>query len=216
MAYNKEHEWLVSPLIAVIDSAKLSLDVQFIAGFGENQPDSLGDGNRFGVAASDDNGTTWQVLADWGGTAGGNLMQAMDSLGWHVALPLYSDGNGMRIAFFVETSQTNDDFVLHIDNLNIQQLIDTTSQHNDTTGIEEPMMKNKEWNMWPNPSHSDVTISVAQLSTITVIDMTGHVVITPTPTSSSFIIQRSSLPAGTYFVQIATGDGVTTAKLVIL
>ena len=94
-------------------------------------------------------------------------------------------------------------------------ITDTASHHNDTTGIEGPM-RGKEWNMWPNPSHGDVTVSVAHPSTITVVDMTGRVVITSKPISSSFTIQRSSLPAGTYFVQIASGDGVTTSKLVIL
>jgi len=43
--YN-EHEWLISPLIAVSDSAKLSFDIRMTRGMGESSPDSLSDETR--------------------------------------------------------------------------------------------------------------------------------------------------------------------------
>lgn len=118
--YN-EHEWLVSPLIAVSDSAKLSFDIRMTRGMGESSPDSLSDETRFGVAFTADNGSSWQVLADWGGAAGGNLMQSMDSLNWHstITLPAEAMGN-IRLGFFVQTGLNTDNVYLHLDNVKVE------------------------------------------------------------------------------------------------
>jgi hypothetical protein len=118
--YN-EHEWLISPLIAVSDSAKLSFDIRMTRGMGESSPDSLSDETRFGVAFTVDNGSSWQVLADWGGAAGGNLMQSMDSLNWHpiITLPAEAMGN-IRLGFFVQTGLNTDNVYLHLDNVKVE------------------------------------------------------------------------------------------------
>lgn len=118
--YN-EHEWLISPLIAVSDSAKLSFDIRMTRGMGESSPDSLSDETRFGVAFTVDNGSSWQVLADWGGDAGGNLMQSMDSLNWHpiITLPAEAMGN-IRLGFFVQTGLNTDNVYLHLDNVKVE------------------------------------------------------------------------------------------------
>ena len=116
-----EHEWLISPLITVNDSAKLSFDIRMTRGMGESSPDSLSDETRFGVAFTADDGTSWQVLADWGGAAGGNLMQSMDSLNWHptITLPAEAMGN-IRLGFFVETGLNTDNVYLHLDNVKVE------------------------------------------------------------------------------------------------
>ena len=84
-----------------------------------------------------------------------------------------------------------------------------------TEGISEIENSKLKIDIYPNPSHGDVTIKVSELSTLTVIDLTGRTVIPPTPISSSFIIQRSSLPSGTYFVRIVTEKGAFAAKLIM-
>ena len=59
---------------------------------------------------------------------------------------------------------------------------------------------------------SDRQPSAASLS---VLDMTGRVVIPPTPVNSEFRILKSELPAGAYFVKVATAETSTTKKLII-
>lgn len=63
----------------------------------------------------------------------------------------------------------------------------------------------------PNPARGDVTVSVTQPSTLTVLDMTGRVVIPPTPINSEFRIQKSELPRGVYFVRV----GGSVKKLIV-
>ena len=81
----------------------------------------------------------------------------------------------------------------------------------DSVGIE---VVSGQWpvaSIYPNPAHGDVTISVTQPSTVTVLDMTGRVVIPPTPIASDLRLQTSGLPSGVYFVRV----GSTVKKLIV-
>ncbi len=363
-----EHEWLISPLITVNDSAKLSFDIRMTRGMGESSPDSLSDETRFGVAFTADDGTSWQVLADWGGAAGGNLMQSMDSLNWHptITLPAEAMGN-IRLGFFVETGLNTDNVYLHLDNVKVEidsalvppapdtvwRIVTARStddamgtvmgggtypdstmvtlsalpnagymfgswNDNDThavrqifvtsdtlftasfvpipdtftvyvnrvcrscgenipadyvvgegryvegdivrleglvqgegvgfdfwiletgdtifdnpysfiihsdrivtayfsqqTGIDQFSILNSQFSIYPNPASTDVTVSVSQPSVLTVIDLQGRVVIPPTSINSQFLILHSQLAPGTYFLRIATEEGVTVKKLIM-
>ena len=70
-------------------------------------------------------------------------------------------------------------------------------------------------NVYPNPASTDVTVSVSQPSVLTVIDLQGRVVIPPTSINSQFTILHSQLAPGTYFLRIATEEGVTVKKLIM-
>ena len=65
--------------------------------------------------------------------------------------------------------------------------------------------------LYPNPAHDEVTVSVSQPSTLTVLDMAGRVVISSTPITSDLRIPTSDLPAGVYFVRV----GSTVKKLIV-
>lgn len=82
-------------------------------------------------------------------------------------------------------------------------------------GIEEVEADNGEWSVFPNPAHGDVTVNVSQPSTLTVIDLTGRVVVPPTMITSDFLLPASDLPAGTYFVQVTTAKGTSVKKLIL-
>lgn len=69
--------------------------------------------------------------------------------------------------------------------------------------------------IYPNPSHGDVTVTVGQPSTVSVIDMTGRTVIPPTPITSSFILPRSSLSSGAYFLRATSASGTSVRKFLI-
>ena len=69
--------------------------------------------------------------------------------------------------------------------------------------------------LFPNPASSDVTVRVSQPSVLTLLDLQGRTVIPSTQINSTFTIQYSSLPAGTYFVRIADDKNTVVRKLII-
>jgi hypothetical protein len=79
----------------------------------------------------------------------------------------------------------------------------------DSVGIRD--VQNYKIRIYPNPVHGDVTVSVSQPATVTVLDMVGREVISPTPIVDMLRLPTSDLPAGIYFVQI----GTVVKKLVI-
>ena len=91
--------------------------------------------------------------------------------------------------------------------------VDTNTS--DTTGIalHAPTVA---VSIHPNPSHGDVTVSVGQPSTVSVIDMVGRTVVPPTPVNSTFLIPHSSLPSGAYMVRIVTPDGTAVRRLTVV
>ena len=86
----------------------------------------------------------------------------------------------------------------------------------DTTeSIDESSILNSQFSIYPNPSHGDVTVTVGQPSTVSVIDMTGRTVIPPTPVNSEFRILNSELPSGAYFLRATSASGTTVRKFLI-
>lgn len=81
-----------------------------------------------------------------------------------------------------------------------------------TEGIGEIDNSKLKIEIHPNPSHGDVTISVSEPSTVSIVDLQGRAVFPPTTVSSSLIIPRSSLRPGTYFVRI----GKTIARKIVI
>lgn len=77
-------------------------------------------------------------------------------------------------------------------------------------GVEESLVM-----LFPNPASSDVTVRVSQPSVLTLLDLQGRTVIPSTQINSTFTIQYSSLPAGTYFVRIADDKNTVVRKLII-
>ena len=84
-----------------------------------------------------------------------------------------------------------------------------------SAAITETENSQLQVDIFPNPASSDVTVRVGQPSTLTVIDMSGHEVISPTPIHSSLIIPHSSLSSGVYFLRVHTSSGVVMKKLLV-
>ncbi|MBO7101021.1 MAG: choice-of-anchor J domain-containing protein [Bacteroidales bacterium] len=95
-------------------------------------------------------------------------------------------------------------FVIHSD-------VTITAVFAQFSGIGEIENSTLKIDIYPNPTHGDVTISVTQPSTFTVLDMTGRVVIAPTPIISSLRLPTTDLPAGVYFVRV----GRSVRKLIV-
>ncbi len=69
--------------------------------------------------------------------------------------------------------------------------------------------------IYPNPAYGDVTVTTVYPGLLTVLDLTGRVVVPSTRVDSSLLIPRSSLPKGTCFVRLVTASGTIVAKLVV-
>ena len=85
----------------------------------------------------------------------------------------------------------------------------------DSVGIGEVEKSKREVEIFPNPASSDVTVKVSRPSILTVIDLQGRMVIPPTPVNSQFLILKSQLTFGTYFVRVTTQESVTIKKLIM-
>lgn len=80
-----------------------------------------------------------------------------------------------------------------------------------STGIGE--VDNQQLDIYPNPTTGPVTVSVSKPSTLTVLDLTGRIVVPSTKIHSQFTIHN--LNKGVYFVHIADGDSSTVQKLIV-
>jgi hypothetical protein len=68
--------------------------------------------------------------------------------------------------------------------------------------------------IYPNPTHGDIIVNVSCLATMTVLDLTGRIVIPPTPINNTFHIPHASLSPGIYFVRVTTIEGTVVKKLI--
>ena len=86
----------------------------------------------------------------------------------------------------------------------------------DTTGgIGETDNPRLKVDIYPNPSHGDVKVSVSEPSTLTLIDMAGRTVIPPTMVDTSFLISHAKLSSGAYFLRVTTSRGTIHRKVVL-
>ncbi len=84
-----------------------------------------------------------------------------------------------------------------------------------SVGIDELSAEDGELRVYPNPAHGDVTVTVSEPSALTVIDMAGHTIIPTTYVNSKYVIQKSRLSSGAYFVRVTTGSNTVVRKLII-
>ena len=84
----------------------------------------------------------------------------------------------------------------------------------DTVGINSSLLT-PHFSLYPNPSRGDVTVAVSEPTVITVVDLQGRTVIASTPVASVFLIPRTSLQPGVYFVRVATVGATSVRKLIV-
>ena len=83
----------------------------------------------------------------------------------------------------------------------------------DSVGIGDVQESTIE--IYPNPAHGDVTVSVGCPATLSVFDLSGRKVVSPTTIGSIFVIPYRTLPRGVYFVCVTGVEGTTVRKLVM-
>lgn len=85
-------------------------------------------------------------------------------------------------------------------------------------GIEDVMLAEKEFGVYPNPTSGVFTASLPTVdanSSIVVLDAIGKVVKTIVPTSSTTEINLANEPKGVYFVKMNNSNDNRTIKLIV-
>ena len=85
----------------------------------------------------------------------------------------------------------------------------------DSVGINELRDNSYEIRVYPNPAHGAVTVSVGAPATLTVLDLTGRVVVAPLSLSSSATLPFTDLPSGTYFLRVTNEEGTAVKRLIV-
>ncbi len=120
--------WLISPAFnfAGTNPMQVEFDVAFTAYNSSSNADTTGSDDKFVLLASIDNGATWSnanILREWNNTAAAQYrLNNIPKTGTHViiALPAYT-GN-VRFALYGESTVSNADNDLYVDNFSISEV----------------------------------------------------------------------------------------------
>ncbi len=89
-----------------------------------------------------------------------------------------------------------------------------------TIGIDENFQTTVSFDIFPNPSGSDVTISFENQNTtykIEIFDLSGKLISSNSINKTEFLISKNELNSGVYFVKVTTSSGnYSTKKLLFL
>jgi hypothetical protein len=82
------------------------------------------------------------------------------------------------------------------------------------TNVEE-VVEPKANAIYPNPTHGNVTIQLAEESNVCIFNAVGQIVKRLDKVSGYQLVDLSNAPKGMYFVQIQSGNNVETQKLIV-
>lgn len=122
--------------------------------------------------------------------------------GYHVEFDGWDDGE-----------KTNPRKVLVTDDITLTAIFRMVMD--SVVGIEEKEELELKIEIYPNPASADVTIQVSEPSLISIIDMTGRIVIPCVKCNSEVRIAGPTLHPGSYFVRITNDNGCVVRKLVV-
>ena len=115
--------WLVTPVIAMDANVQLTFNVALTAWNNANAAATNGTDDKFVVLISTDNGETWTILRQYDNASSEYVYNDIPTAGEEVAIDLssYSSGSVM-IAFYTESTESNADNDIHIDNVNVDYI----------------------------------------------------------------------------------------------
>ena len=118
--------WLVTPALTMEDNVQLMFDLALTAySTSATEPSTTGTDDRFVVLISTDNMATWTILREWNNSGSEYVYNniASSATGQSVAIDLSSyAGQSIQIAFYGESTVSNADNNLHIDNVSIDYI----------------------------------------------------------------------------------------------
>ena len=123
--------WLVTPEIAVPNNASLNFDLALTAYSGTvASPATNGTDDKFVVLVSTDNMSTWSILRQWDNAGSSyvynNITCSATGENVNIDLSAYA-GQNVKVAFYGESTVSNADNNLHIDNVAIGTVIPATA-----------------------------------------------------------------------------------------
>ena len=147
--YSNYQRWLVMPAFTVPAGIELSFDIALTAYSGSEvpAPATTGTDDKFIVLISTDNMATWITRREWNNSGSEYVYNeiANTATGEHVSIDLSAyAGQNVRIAFYGESTESNADNNLHIDNVSAGLHVPATEWQNvlaeevpfDLTGLE--------------------------------------------------------------------------------
>ncbi|MBP5401468.1 MAG: choice-of-anchor J domain-containing protein, partial [Bacteroidales bacterium] len=113
--------WLITPATTLGANPALSFDLALTYWSGTlGAPQTTGTDDRFVVLASNDDGTTWTILREWNNSGSpyvyNDIANTADGENVNINLSSYA-GQSVKIAFYGESTTSNADNNLHIDNV---------------------------------------------------------------------------------------------------
>lgn len=157
-------KWIVTPAIPIPAGARLTFDVAYTAYSGTAaDPDQSGDDDKFVVLASTDNMATWTILRQWDNAGSeyvlNDLTPATLSLNFDMAA---YEGTSLNIAFYAESTVSNTDNNIHVDNV-VFELIPSCEKPlnlavNYTSGVTAEVSWTSDasaWNLMVNGTQID-------------------------------------------------------------
>ena len=121
--YGNYQRWLVTPAILLPANAKITFDVAYTAYNGTAAaPAQDGDDDKFVVLISTDDMATWTILRQWDNAGSTFVLNNLTPAGENVSIALgdYA-GQSVNVAFYCESTVSNADNNLHIDNVAFQE-----------------------------------------------------------------------------------------------
>ncbi len=126
-------EWMATPPIDLGTGTDYQLEFDLaLTEWGNTNASTLGDDDIFAVIISVDNGATWSsvnVLQQWGST------DVISATGDHIIIPLTGYSGIVRIGFYGESTVTNADNDLFVDNVSV---FEAPSTETDITAFSFP------------------------------------------------------------------------------
>ena len=140
--YSERKGWLITKAIDVTDGTVLSFDLALTGYSGNNvpAPQTSGTDDRFVVLVTTDNEATWESLREWNNSGSAYVYNniANTATGENVVLDLSNyKGNSVKIAFYGESTTSNADNYLHIDNVMVGTPTPAGNWIDATTNVEE-------------------------------------------------------------------------------
>ena len=120
--------WLVTPVFPIDTNSKLEFDMAYTKNNSSEVADTSGIDDKFMVVISDDAGATWKsenaiVWSNDGQPTGAFSLNGIPNIPTPISIPLSQYiGKNIKIGFYAESTLSNADNDLHIDNIKVSKM----------------------------------------------------------------------------------------------
>ena len=172
--------WLVTPTLLMENNVQLTFDLALTAYSGSNVPTPATNGSddKFVVLISTDNMATWTILRQWDNAGSQYVLNniACSAIGEAVAFDLSSyAGQSIAIAFYGESTVSNADNNLHIDNVSIDYIPacakPTGLAASDVTAHEATITWTSDAEAWQVQLNEETPVEVTDSTTYTFTEL---------------------------------------------